>query len=47
MSEDGAHDFDVLDIQKVLGHANPATTTRSCIDPLDTGVRGRPAKVLD
>jgi integrase len=28
VSDDGAHYFDLLDIQKVLGHANPATTMR-------------------
>jgi integrase len=47
VSEDGAHFFDLLDIQKVLGHANPATTMRSYIDPLDTGVIRRAAQVLD
>ena len=47
VSEDGAHHFDLLDIQKVLGHANPATTMRSYIDPLDTGVIRRAAAVLD
>lgn len=47
VSEDGAHYFDLLDIQKVLGHANPATTMRSYIDPLDTGVIRRAASVLD
>lgn len=47
VSEDGAHYFDLLDIQKVLGHANPATTMRSYIDPLDTGVIRRAAQVLD
>ena len=47
VSEDGAHYFDLLDIQRVLGHANPATTMRSYIDPLDTGVIRRAAQVLD
>ncbi|MGH9058995.1 MAG: site-specific integrase [Acidimicrobiales bacterium] len=47
VSDDGAHHFDLLDIQKVLGHANPATTMRSYIDPLDTGVIRRAASVLD
>lgn len=46
-SDEGAHYFDLLDIQKVLGHANPATTMRSYIDPLDTGVIRRAAAVLD
>ncbi|MDA8046354.1 MAG: site-specific integrase [Actinomycetota bacterium] len=47
VSDDGAHYFDLLDVQKVLGHANPATTMRSYIDPLDTGVIRRAAQVLD
>ena len=47
VSDEGAHYFDLLDIQKVLGHANPATTMRSYIDPLDTGVIRRTAQVLD
>ena len=47
VSEDGAHYFDLLDIQKVLGHANPATTLRSYIDPIDNGVISRAAQVLD
>jgi integrase len=47
VSEDGAHHFDLLDMQKVLGHAHPATTMRSYIDPLDTGAIRRAAAVLD
>lgn len=43
----GAHHFDLLDIQKVLGHADPATTMRSYLDPLDTGAITRAATVLD
>jgi integrase len=45
--EHGAHYFDLLDIQKVLDHAEPATTMRSYLDPMDTGVKERAAKVLD
>jgi integrase len=45
--EHGAHHFDLLDIQKVLGHADPATTMRSYLDPMDTGVLDRAAQVLD
>jgi integrase len=45
--EAGAHHFDLLDIQKVLGHSDPATTMRSYLDPLDTEVIGRAASVLD
>ena len=32
-SNDGAHHFDLLDIQKVLDHSDPATTMRSYLDP--------------
>ena len=46
-SDDGAHLFDLLDIQKVLGHASPATTMRSYLDPMDTGVLRRAADILD
>ncbi len=46
-AENGAHHFDLLDIQKVLGHADPATTMRSYLDPMDTGVIDRAAAVLD
>ena len=45
--QDGSHHFDLLDIQKVLGHSDPATTMRSYLDPLDTAVLGRAASVLD
>jgi integrase len=47
VGEDGSHHFDLLDIQKVLGHSDPATTMRSYLDPLDTGVLSRAATVLD
>ncbi len=47
MSADGGHRFDLLDIQKVLGHADPATTMRSYLDPMDTDVLDRAASVLD
>lgn len=45
--DSGAHHFDLLDIQKVLGHSDPATTMRSYLDPMDTGVVDRAATVLD
>jgi len=45
--ETGAHHFDLLDIQKVLGHADPVTTMRSYLDPLDTAVIERAGEVLD
>ncbi len=44
---DGGHHFDLLDIQKVLGHADPATTMRSYLDPMDTNVIDRAAQALD
>ena len=47
VAEDGSHHFDLLDIQKVLGHTDPATTMRSYLDPLDTEVLSRAATVLD
>jgi len=46
-ADNGAHHFDLLDIQKVLGHADPATTMRSYLDPMDTGVHERAATILD
>jgi integrase len=46
-NDDGAHHFDLLDIQKVLGHADPATTMRSYLDPMDTTVIDRAATYLD
>jgi integrase len=45
--EHGAHHFDLLDIQKVLDHQYPATTMRSYLDPMDTGVKERAANYLD
>jgi len=46
-TDDGSHHFDLLDIQKVLGHSDPATTMRSYLDPMDTGVQVRAADFLD
>jgi len=45
--EAGAHHFDLLDIQRVLGHADPATTMRSYLDPMDTAVMERASQFLD
>jgi integrase len=47
VDEHGAHHFDLLDIQKVLDHADPATTMRSYLDPMDTTVKERAANYLD
>lgn len=44
---DGAHHFDLLDIQRVLGHADPATTMKSYLEPMDTQVLDRAAGFLD
>jgi integrase len=46
-TDDGGHLFDLLDIQRVLGHADPATTQRSYLDPIDHGVIGRAGAILD
>ena len=45
--EHGAHHFDLLDIQRVLGHSDPATTMRSYLEPNDTTVLDRASSVLD
>jgi integrase/recombinase XerC len=44
---DGGHRFDLLDIQRVLGHSDPATTMRSYLEPMKTDVIDRAAKFLD
>jgi integrase len=44
---DGGHVFDLLDIQKVLDHADPATTQRSYLDPMDNGVKAHAGRCLD
>lgn len=44
---DGSHRFDLLDIQKVLHHADPVTTMKCYLDPMDTEVMDRAAEVLD
>jgi integrase len=46
-SADGGHKFDLLDIQKVLGHSDPATTMKCYLDPMDTGAIDRAADYLD
>jgi integrase len=44
---DGAHRSDLLDVQKVLHHADPVTTMKCYLDPMDTEVLDRAADVLD
>lgn len=46
-TDDGAHHFDLLDIQRVLGHSDPATTMKSYLEPMDTAVLDRAAGFLD
>jgi integrase len=47
LSADGGHVFDLLDIQRVLDHADAATTQRSYLDQLDTSVKTKAGQVLD
>jgi integrase len=44
---DGGHLYDLLDIQRVLDHADPATTMRSYLDHLDNAVKSQAGKTLD
>ena len=46
-TDEGAHHFDLLDIQRVLGHSDPATTMKSYLEPMDTGVLDKAAGFLD
>lgn len=46
-TDEGAHHFDLLDIQRVLGHSDPATTMKSYLEPMDTDVLDRTAAFLD
>ena len=41
---DGGHHFDLLDIQRVLGHSDPATTMRSYLEPMKTDVLDRASR---
>jgi integrase len=44
---DGAHFFDLLDIQKVLHHTDPAITMKCYIDQISTDVKKRAARFRD
>jgi integrase len=44
---DGGHRFDLRDIQAVLDHADPATTQRSYLDPIDHDAKDRAGLLLD
>ena len=45
--DSGAHFFDLLDIQKVLGHSDPTVTMKCYLAPMDTDVLDRAATLLD
>jgi len=47
VTDDGAHRFDLLDIQQILDHADPATTMRCYITPISTGTKDRAGIILD
>jgi len=45
-SASGGHVFDLLDIQQVLGHSDPATTMRSYLEPINTDILGKAAAYI-
>jgi integrase len=45
--DQGRHRFDLLDIQQVLGHSDPAVTMRCYLEPLDVGTLDAAAVTLD
>lgn len=46
-TSDGAHHFDLLDIQRVLDHSDPAVTMKCYISPRDNGAKRRASGFLD
>jgi integrase len=44
---EGAHFFDLRDIQRVLGHSRPETTVKAYMDPIDTEATERAARFFD
>lgn len=44
---DGGHLYDLLDIQQVLDHSDPATTMRSYLAPMNTATKDRAGHTLD
>jgi integrase len=42
----GAHIFDLLDIQQVLGHSDPATTMRSYLEPISSDIMDKASAYL-
>ena len=47
LSDDGGHRYDLLDIQQVLDHADPATTQRSYLNPMGSDAKKRAGSSLD
>jgi len=47
LAHDGGHVFDLLDIQRVLDHADPTTTALAYIAPMSTEVKDKAATYLD
>jgi len=48
LTDEGGHKYDLLDIQRVLGHSDPATTMRSYLEPLtNAALNDRAASDLD
>lgn len=45
-SADGGHIFDLLDIQQVLGHADPATTMKCYLQPMNTDTLDKAAAYI-
>jgi integrase len=45
--DSGAHHFDLLDIQQVLGHSDPAVTMKCYLNPMATDVLDRAADWID
>jgi integrase len=47
LTPDGGHRYSLVEIQKHLDHADPSTTMRCYISPLNTGVKDRAGQLLD
>jgi integrase len=45
-TEDGAHIFDLLDIQQVLGHSDPVVTMKCYLEPINTATLDKAASYL-
>ena len=47
LTGDGGHKYDLVDIQRVLDHANPTVTERSYLAPMSSGLKARAGALLD